>query len=477
MNVPGPTLFLLCSTCLASLPAQGFVTSPIAGTPQRRIGDVTGDGREDLLVVSAGAYQVIDSANGLPISFLARPAGGQMNFTYTPIGDYDGDGKDDLAYWAPLSPSNPLNSATVVSGADGSTLLTLPGPLAVGNQDGFGMNRGGDFDGDGRCDLFVVVNGEAKVLSARTGAVLAQWVPTPPPTNTYLGIEAIGDENGDGRDDALLVYSDPALVSRRAIVRAPGVLVPHFLYRDCGDVTGDGKVDFFGANTIVAGGTLTTAWTAPLSLSNGCFGLGDVDGDGYGDFAIGYWTPIFQRFDIWSGATLTTMPGGTTLVSPKALGDLDGDGRVECVANAQRFEWTDPIVPVASRMIRRGTAGTTNDGRKPTLVARGHCGLGHAAFFDMRGGLPNGITALFYGNSLAVDLAPIGAPGNACYTDLLGAFAFVADAFGVAQYQVTMPTSPVLFGAALSLQAVVVDPAANALGLVTSNAIDVETNN
>lgn len=40
-----------------------------------------------------------------------------------------------------------------------------------------------------------------------------------------------------------------------------------------------------------------------------------------------------------------------------------------------------------------------------------------------------------------------------------------------------MPASPSLLGTSLSLQAVVVDAAANALGLVTSNAIDLSTNN
>ena len=52
-----------------------------------------------------------------------------------------------------------------------------------------------------------------------------------------------------------------------------------------------------------------------------------------------------------------------------------------------------------------------------------------------------------------------------------------ANADGIAQHQVTMPVSPTLLGASISLQSVVVDPLANALGLVTSNAIDLTTNN
>lgn len=41
----------------------------------------------------------------------------------------------------------------------------------------------------------------------------------------------------------------------------------------------------------------------------------------------------------------------------------------------------------------------------------------------------------------------------------------------------TIPVSPGLLGASLSLQAVVIDPLANVLGLVTSNALDVTTAN
>lgn len=45
------------------------------------------------------------------------------------------------------------------------------------------------------------------------------------------------------------------------------------------------------------------------------------------------------------------------------------------------------------------------------------------------------------------------------------------------RYQLTMPNATALIGATTTVQCVVFDPAANPLGLVTSDACDVETRN
>lgn len=477
--MPAPLLrtsIVVFSALATPLAAQSLVTSPVSSVPVwTRIGDVTGDGRDDEMFVVNGVLEVVDSSTGSPLPFLARPASdpsGYSGLTYTGIGDYDGDGKDDLVYWDHGSMANPNNTAIVVSGADGSTMRTLQGQLVFQSTNYFPV-RGGDFDGDGRSDLFLVWNGVAQVLSARTGAPLAQWAPSG--TETLFSLQTIGDEDGDGCDDAQLHYVNGSVGMK--LIRAPGVIVPIGYVGAFGDVTGDGRVDVIVNGWITAGGTLTQLWQPPGAFLYGGLGVGDLDGDGCGDFVVGQWMPPHLLLAAYSGATFTVMPGGAPLIYSAPIGDTDGDGRSECVAGNARIRWVDPTLPVASRMVRRGVPGTTNDGRKPTIVTRGSCALGRTAFFDLRGGLPNGLTLLVYGNSLSVDLAPIGAPGNTCYTDLAGAFAFVANGNGVAQYQATMPVSPVLLGATLSLQAVVVDPLANALGLVTSSAIDVQTNN
>lgn len=436
-----------------------------------RVGDVTGDGREDALQLTlSGNLQVLDSTTNTPIPWLTRPGAGAFGLTYTPVGDYDGDGKDDLAYWG----TNSLSTVTpiVISGADGTTLLTLNGATRI--------TGGGDFDGDGRSDVFVTFGATSRILSSRTGGALLEFVATPPPLTIgsmlFEYIAPVGDEDGDGLDDVVFDSRQFPNFATRTFLRATGVSFPSLGGQPVGDVTGDGRSDLYVyPGTIVAGGTHATAWT---NLP-GPQPLGDVNGDGFHDLttltidASGV-TTVF----VHSGASHAIL---TSLVSwfelPKPVGDLDGDGRMECSLNGILYQWVDPAVAVASRMLRRGTPGTTSDGRRPYLVTRGHCGLGRTAFFDMRGCMPNGLALLVYGSNVDVDLTGLGAPNNRSYTSLAGGFAFVANGNGIAQYQATVPLTPSLLGTSLSLQTVVVDAAANALGLVTSNAVDITTNN
>lgn len=473
VGLAGLAILSLTSTLIG----QGMTTAnAFAQPPLHRIGDVSGDGRDDLLVKIGSNFEVLDSTTNAPIPYLQRSATALPNTIrrYTPVGDYDGDGRDDLFHWI----EGAAGVFTLVSGANGNVLLQINGPAQIGG--------GADFDGDGRSDLMLVTAGTARIRSSRTGADLVQ-VPSTGGTQAqfFTSVIPVGDENGDGCEDAALVFfgygGNP--YDFEHLVRGPaGVNAGTWnRLRPVGDVNADGKADFFCASLspvltphVFEGGSLATIWQFPGAITgtDGA-GIGDVDGDGRADITVYF----FQTHQVFSGATQAPLAGTVPTHQVITLGDLDGDGRAECVMNGLRYEWSDPALPIASRMLRRGTPGTTNDGRRPYLVTRGHCGLGRTVFFDMRGGLPNGATLLFYGSNVDIDLAPLGAPDNRCYTSLAGGFAFVANANGVAQYQATMPVSPSLLGASLSLQAVVVDPAANALGLVTSNAIDLTTNN
>ncbi|MCA8975602.1 MAG: PQQ-binding-like beta-propeller repeat protein, partial [Planctomycetes bacterium] len=70
---------------------------------------------------------------------------------------------------------------------------------------------------------------------------------------------------------------------------------------------------------------------------------------------------------------------------------------------------------------------------------------------------------------LPLDLTPFGAPGCEVYTGPVGTVLVLAPA-GTASWSLQLPYSPGLVGMAFYQQAFVYDPAANVLGLVTSNA-------
>ena len=159
------------------------------------MGDFNGDGKQDLAVANGGSNNVSillgDGAGSFsPATSFASANNGQRSVA---VGDFNGDGKQDLA---------------VVDGVGVSILLVDgAGHFSAATEFGAGSSPQsvavGDFNGDGKQDI-VINNGFSDVsilLGDGTGNFSG-------PTSLATGgsnTAAVGDFNGDGKQDLAVV--------------------------------------------------------------------------------------------------------------------------------------------------------------------------------------------------------------------------------------------------------------------------------
>jgi hypothetical protein len=210
---------------------RAVVLGSLGDTTGALAADVDGDGRDELALRSAAQLRVLrlERNGGLtPIRSEAIPASARV----VPA-DLDGDGAASLVVYDPAT------------GA-------LTERLAERNAD-FGVIRplhtlhAGDFNGDGRDDLWIQAapgpNAELWLMQAGGGFTVA-----PVSLGRSVGAAAVADVNGDGRAD--LAGYDPARDELRAWLLDGGRVVGERLLASgpvdsvrSGDVDGDGLDD------------------------------------------------------------------------------------------------------------------------------------------------------------------------------------------------------------------------------------------
>jgi hypothetical protein len=241
------------------------------------------------------------------------------NVTLAAMGDIDGDGIADLAVGIP-EPNEGAGRVHALSGKDGRRLRTWETDRRVGVAIGSLLLGLGDIDRGGVPDLAVGSGGDVLVLSTETGKRVFE---VPGVEGNVFELRDAGDVDGDGLEDLGLTFARP---QPRAEVWSS---------------TGAGRllaVSVIAPERFPVVNELDRRWLVCA--------LGDVDGDGAGDVAVGsapdwYSDEPLSRFHIGlvaaisgrTGAELWVVPGGVELdrwpsdLAP--VSDRDGDGTLD----------------------------------------------------------------------------------------------------------------------------------------------------
>jgi hypothetical protein len=302
-------------------------------------GDVNADGHPDLIVGAFNAYppgayeggevRIYSGANGVQLHYFAGSgAADHFGISADSAGDVNADGYDDILIGSPNEDSSGyLNNGAVYlySGKDGSVLKRWEGVGSAVRLGGAVANLG-DVDGDGSTDVAfrygipVGVDRGRVVIRNLTTDVEIHHLGDPAGVRSFgTTITAAGDLNQDGHADILIGAPDEAfgfnseVGTVSAYSGADGSLL-HFWKGNGGychfgetiakvlDQNGDGTDDImiggsganFGTGMVFffsgANGDMFRKLhgdTGDSAFGSSVASLGDVNGDGFGDYIIG----------------------------------------------------------------------------------------------------------------------------------------------------------------------------------------------
>lgn len=292
-------------TRISAMRTHRWVKAVVHETPQ--VGDVNGDGKDDIVTFTHGSqrkvYVALSTGSGFAPSSIWH-----HDFAHAEhlpmLGDFNGDGKDDLFAFTHLGDvSVALSTGASFGGGNyrSSVVMDLDAVPVIG-----------DINGDGRDDVIVAsADDSADVFAMRSTATgfgaFTKW-------HEAFGHEGetleAADVNGDGRDD-LVAFSQGTALERVHVALSSGTA--------------------FGASSF---------WHEDFASSGAVPGAGDLDGDGDEDIVAftrsgsgNVQVGLSNRVNAFADAFWGTTFGGA--LGAYRVGDVNGDGRADLIRFTQ----------------------------------------------------------------------------------------------------------------------------------------------